>query len=381
MPLSIKKYRSVLFALAFAVCLSMPIYAGPVLVGPPPVVDGKPLPMPTVKKWGQYWYPASLVGYMRGIEFAYDAATNTLYADGSKLEMDTIVIEGRVYVPLQPVVTQAGLRPGLEALQLRRSKYEAMRRNDPEAQGNMDALFMETEVDMPDHPWAEGASFTPTGQIIDLDATGTGALPAHMQSMPVNSGAIAPLPGKLPPPSFDSQYDSPQSSPSARASGIPLHITTAGGPQVASEPALPTTSATPTGMQPIPVAPLETKETSVVPANASRDLAPASGKNQVFEVSVKSAKVQAGSLDGVLLVRLSQKNLSPVAQANLGSFALRLKDGRRLDPVRSRSVMPDGTLAPGGVREGELVFQMPQGALPGTLELEGTLPLSVGLSL
>jgi hypothetical protein len=41
--------------------------------------------------------------------------------------------------------------------------------------------------------------------------------------------------------------------------------------------------------------------------------------------------------------------------------------------------MPDGTLAPGGVREGELLFRLGPTAEPSALELEGTLPLSVTL--
>ena len=46
---------------------------------------------------------------------------------------------------------------------------------------------------------------------------------------------------------------------------------------------------------------------------------------------------------------------------------------------RTRSYLPDGTLAPGSLREGELVFRLTDEQKPQALELEGALGLSVPL--
>lgn len=373
----------------------MPALANPVLVGPPPLVDGKPVPMPTVKKWGQYWYPASLVGFNRGIEFAFDHATNTLYADGSVLDLDTLVVDGVVYVPLQPQVSNSDLRPGMAMLEARREKYENMTAGMPEKEGNMDMLFMENSVDMPEHPWAEAPTAQPTGPIIDLDPTGgDGRAPSHIQTQgPVTYDPAGPLPGHIP---RNPNPIEPAPVPSAAAGqGIPLRVSTHGGPQdqpvrtdsvpevppTLPSPNLPSpslqTSASPTGLQPIPVAAAPAAPAGV---SASGALAPCRAKNQAFEVSILSGNLTNSSSDRLLALKLTQKNLSPVAQANLGSYALRCQDGTRVEPVKSRSVMPDGTLAPGGVREGELLFRLAPNAEPRALELEGTLPLSISLA-
>jgi hypothetical protein len=365
-----------------SLALALPAFANPVLVGPPPLVDGQPVPMPTVKKWGQYWYPASLVGFNRGIEFAFDHATNTLYADGSVLDLDTLVIDGVVYIPLQPQVSMSDFRPGLTMLEARRKTYESMESGKPEKAGNTEMLFMETTVDMPEHPWAEAPTAQPTGPIIDLDPTGDGHVPAHIQSQgPSSYQPDAPLPGRLPRHAPSAEVPSPDASP-----GIPLRVSSQGGPQQELAPPIlpPPTQPTPTlqlssnpnGLQPIPVA--VAPEVPRGPSAAGA-IGPCQGKNQAFEVSVLGGSLQNGTSDRLLALKLHQKNLSPVAQANLGSFALRCQDGTRVEPVRSRSVMPEGTLAPGGVREGELLFRLGPMAEPRALELEGTLPLSVTL--
>lgn len=350
------------------------------------MVDGKLVPMPTVKKYGQYWYPASLVGFSRGLSFAFDHATNKLYVDGSELELDTIVIEGVVYIPLQPVPDTGDMRPGLSMLEARRQKYQEMEQGMPEKTGNTDMLFMQHDLDMPEHPWATGSQDIPTGPVIDLDPTGSGHVPAHLQTQPT-SPTPESLPGRIPrvPPVVSPQ---PQAVSPPSSQGIPLRIATSGGPQSSSRemetvvlPAPPATSpvavsTSPTGLQPIPVTPPATP--SVAPPSAGA-IAPSKGQNQAFEVSVVGGGLQSSPSDRLLTLKLHQKNLSPVAQANLGSFALRCQDGTRIEPVRSRSVMPEGTLAPGGVREGELLFRLSPGAEPQALELEGTLPLSVTL--
>lgn len=361
------------------------------------MVDGRPAPMPTVKKWGQYWYPASLVGFNRGIEFAYDHATNKLYADGSVLDLDTLVVDGVVYVPLQPQISNADLRPGMAMLEARRAKYDEMQAGMPEREGNTDMLFMENSVDMPDHPWAESSTpYQPTGPIIDLDPTGgNGKTPAHIRTQgPSSYDPSGPLPGHIPrtPPTVQ---EAPPTPPGA-GQGIPLRVSTHGGPETSGPapapsqetvpvtlpaPNLPApalqTSSSPTGLQPIPVAVAPAAGPGVSAAGA---IAPCRAKNQAFEILVVSGSLQNNASDRLLALKLNQKNLSPVAQANLGSFALRCQDGTRLEPVKSRSVMPDGTLAPGGIREGELLFRLGPAAEPKALELEGTLPLSVPLA-
>lgn len=385
--------RRSLFVVALSASLygvAVPGWANPVSVGPPPLIDGTPVPMPTVKKWGQYWYPASLVGHNRGIDFAFDHATNTLYADGSVLDLQTLVVEGIVYIPLQPNVTATDLRPGLSMLEAKRADYEASEKSMPERVGNTEALFMETTVDMPEHPWAESPTSVPTGPVIDLEPTGTAHVPAHLRpgALPSQAPPQA-LPGRLPKPAVVPVAVLPVESPPA--AGIPLRVATEGGPQAstrrvedstrgaeASTPETPPISNSAAGLQPIPQA-VSAPAASPVEGRASA-INPSKGKNQAFEVSVLSGSLKSSSSDRLLALKLHQKNLSPVAQANLGTFALRCQDGSRVEPVKSRSVMPDGTLAPGGVREGELLFRLAPGAQPTALELEGTLPLSVTLA-
>ncbi len=372
-----------------------PVLANPVLVGPPPMVDGQPVAMPTVQKWGQYWYPASLVGHNRGIAFAFDHATNTLYADGSVLDLDTLVIDGVVYIPLQPEVTNTDLRPGMTMLEARRKQYEEMESGMPEKVGNTEMLFMENSVDMPEHPWAEGGRHTPTGPVINLEATGTAHVPAHIASQSPHVVPSGNLPNRIP-RIAPTVPEEPTPQAPTYEQGIPLRISTQGGPQAANAgaavtpvpstnlpaPNLPapvlTTLSSPTGLQPIP----KTVAAAVTAPSVSSGgaLAASRAKNQAFEVSVLSGGLQNSSSDRLLSLKINQKNLSPVAQANLGTFALRCQDGSRLEPVKSRTVMPDGTLAPGGVREGELLFRLSPNSEPKALELEGTLPLSVPLA-
>lgn len=362
-----------------------PVLANPVLVGPPPMVDGQPVAMPTVQKWGQYWYPASLVGHNRGIAFAFDHATNTLYADGSVLDLDTLVIDGVVYIPLQPEVTNTDLRPGLTMLEARRKQYEGMESGMPEKVGNTDMLFMETSVDMPEHPWAEGSRHTPTGPVVNLDATGTAQVPAHIASQSPYVAPSGNLPNRIPriPPTV---AEEPSNSAAAVSDqGVPLRVATQGGPHAAgragggaSAPAPRPSEASPTGLQPIRASAMASATLPTKPGKNA--IAASRGKNQAFEVSVLSGSLESSDSDRLLALKVHQKNLSPVAQANLGSFALRCQDGSRLEPVTSRTVMPDGTLAPGGVREGELLFRLAPGSEPKALELEGTLPLSLPLA-
>lgn len=380
MPISLKRS---FFLLALGCAL--PVFANPVLVGPPPMVDGKLVPMPTVKKYGQYWYPASLVGFSRGLSFSFDHATNTLYVDGSRLDLDTLVVDGVVYIPLQPIPNTENMRPGISMLEARRQKYVEMEAGMPEKVGNTDMLMMQTDLDMPNHPWAEGMPDIPTGPVINLDPTGTSHIPAHLQTQPT-SPVPASLPGRIPRYPTPAPQELPSPSPSPSSQAIPLRVATQGGPQsgergVSDGPQLATqTVSAPVLPAPVEVAPAAAPTTSASGGGATV-LAPSKSKNQAFEVSVISGGVKDNSSDRLLTLKLHQKNLSPVAQANLGTFALRCEDGTRIEPVQSRSVLPQGTLAPGGVREGELLFRLTPNVAPRALELEGTLPLSVTLTL
>ncbi len=378
---SLKRFLILASAAVFCGLSTGPALGAPVSVGPPPVVDGKPVPMPTVKKWGQFWYPASLVGYNRGIDFAYDQATKKLYADGSELELDTLLVEGIVYIPLQPNTGADSLRPGMDALLSRRETYEKMEL--PESAGRTEALFLENDLDMPDHPWVEDQqNKAPSGPVINLDATSDGNVPAHLRAgaLPAQQPP-APLPGALPRPgtvpvaSLSTAPPPSTSSPVTAGHGIPVRVTAQGGPPSAA-------SKEPVAMEPIPYqAPTVGPETAPGPPQNSspQQFASSKSQNQVFEVTVVGGDLRASAPDRLLRIQLLQKNLSPVAQANLGTFSVRCESGKRIEPVRSRSVLADGVLAPGQGRQGELLFRLAPTEVPQTLELEGTIPLTVRL--
>lgn len=335
------------------------------------MVDGKPVVMPVVKKWGQYWYPASLVGHNMGVEFAFDHATKTLYVDGSRLDMDTVVVDGVVYLPIKPRLSNGGLEPGMAMLKARRHEYEAYERNAPEKVGNTQAMFMHTEVDVPAHPWEEEHSGEPEtfGPVIDLDPTGeTIPVPGTMRPQE----APKPLPNRV--SRIPAVAPPEQQMPGASAPGsMPAMVRTQGGPQggpvVASSP-VPQVglSSSPNGLQPIPGS-----------GAGSLALIPQQVKNQVFELSLLGGDVQTAGDARTLALKIRQRNLSPVAQANLGKFVLSCQDGSRLEPVESRSALPSSALSPGGSREGELVFRLGSGSIPARLNLEGALPLSLDL--
>lgn len=356
-----------------AASLAVAVWARPIPVGPPAMVDGKPVVMPIVKKWGQYWYPASLVGHNMGVEFSFDHATNTLYVDGSRLDLDTVVVDGVVYLPLKPRLSSGGLQPGEEMLKLRRHEYEALEASAPERVGNTEAMFMHTEVDVPAHPWEQEDGDPQTfGPVIDLDPSGE-VIPVPGTMRPQE--APKPLPNRV--SRIPAPPAPPQDPPQGPGSGgsIPTMVATQGGPQGRSPVALaPVTNVvampqvSPTGLQPIP---------GGVPGSIT--ISPREARNQTFGVALLDAQVRTSGSGRTFAIKIRQTNLSPVAQANLGSYLLRCADGRSLEPVQSRSVLSSSTLAPGGSREGELVFQMTTDAVPASLELKGPVPLSVDL--
>ena len=363
-------------SLLVGLLLCQSVWGNPIPVGPPPTVDGKPVPMPVVKKFGQYWYPASLVGHNMGVQFSFDHATSTLYVDGSKLDLDTVVVDGVVFIPIKPRLRNGGLEPGIEMLKSRRHEYEAMEKEAPERVGNTEAMLMHTKIDVPHHPWEEEeGEDPPLGPVINLEPTGE-VIPVPGTMRPQE--APKPLPNRvsrIPAAAPAEPSYTPQVAPTHP--GQPYRVSTQGGPQggpaVSSSPP-PVASApmnsSPNGLQPIPSS----------NTGSSRSLQPNQAKNQAFEVSVLSGSWSGESHDRFLTLKLRQTNLSPVAQANLGTFSLRCRDGSRLTPVESRSSMATSALPPGGSRDGELLFRLGAAGSPSTLELEGSVPLSVTLS-
>ena len=360
-------------SLLTALLLTHTAWSNPIPVGPPAMVDGKPVTMPIVKKWGQYWYPASLVGHNMGVQFSFDHATNALYVDGSRLDMDTVVVDGVVYIPIKPRLSGGGLEPGIAMLKARRHEYEAHEKHAPERVGNTEAMFMHTEVDVPAHPWEEEHSGEPEayGPVIDLDPTGE-VIPVPGTMRPQE--APKPLPGRVSRIPAVAPAEAP--APVQTAGGMPTMVATRGGPQggpvVAASPApqpVVSTSPSPTGLQPIP---------GGSPAGTVA-LGPRQAKNQAFEVAVLQADLESAGQDRTLALKVRQKNISPVPQSNVGRFLLVCQDGTRLEPVASRSALSASALAPAASREGALVFRLPAGAVPASLELDGSLPLSLSL--
>ena len=347
--------------------------AGPVEIIPV-VVEGKLAPYSRVKKHNRIWYPASVVGYHRGIDFSYDYATGKLYANGVETYIKSVVVDDVVYVNMTPQVTQGDMRPGMSELDAHRAQLQAFEGASPHMQGNTDALFMSQNVSSHAHPWVQGPGDR-NSPIIDLDPTQEAPNAAHMRP-----GARPPeappeqLPNRLPRPgeeglATDSNGTVQVVAPAQH--GMPRNVTTEGGPSdVAAAP------ADTTGLQPIPTAPQVAPDTS--PFSSSGRLKSSKSQNSVFQVDVVGGIWELGA-DNLLKLKLTQTNISQVAQSNLGSFAVRCTNGTRVEASRTRSYLPDGTLAPGSLREGELVFRLAEDQKPQALELEGALGLSVPL--
>jgi hypothetical protein len=351
--------------------------AGPIEITPV-VVKGELAPYSRVKKHGRLWYPASVVGYHRGINFSYDYATHKLFADGVETYIESVVVDRVVYLDITPQVTQQGMRPGMDSLAARQAQLKAYDGASSHLEGRTDALFMSENVPYHAHPWTQGSNDQST-PIIDLDPTQEAHMAPHMRP-----GARPPeappekLPNRLPPPGGQQLATDTNGTVQVVApEGIPKQITEQGGPAVpstgaADEPA----TVDPTGLQPIPKQPDVVPDTS--PFTSPGELRATTSRNSVFKVDVVEGSWQMSS-DRLLRLKLSQVNISKVAQSNLGTFAVRCADGTRVEASRTRSFLPDGTLAPGALREGELVFRLSSNQKPRTLELEGALGLSVPL--
>ncbi|HIB64777.1 MAG TPA: hypothetical protein EYO33_06625 [Phycisphaerales bacterium] len=369
---------------ALSLLLALSAQASPVSVGPPVMVNGEVAPYARVKKNGLIWYPASVVGYYRGISFAYDYANSKLYADGVETLLESVVVDRIVYVNLTPRVSHGDMRPGMNTLALRREHLKAMEGASSHLDGRTDTLFMEENVPQHVHPWAV-APGDRSGPIINLDPTGEEPVAAHMRP-----GARPPekppeaLPNRLPRPGESGA--SSQSTPPERvetvqippAEGIPQHVTTQGGPSASTTISQPA-AVDPNGLQPIPEPPKETPRD--VPFEHSGKLTQSSAQNSVFLVTVLGGTWTAEKKSRILKLKLNQENKSKVAQSNLGSFTVRCADGSRVEASRTRSYLPDGTLDPGGARDGELIFRFSSAQTPEVVELEGALRLTVPLRL
>lgn len=343
----------------------------------PVVVDGKLAPYSRVQKNGRLWYPASVVGHYRSIQFSYDYGAGKLYANGVETMIDSLVVEDVVYLAMSPFINQAEMRPGMAYLESRRSEIEEFEKASPHLAGNYEALMMARRTPNHDHPWSS-ASPEDQSPIINLDATReVDNAPLMRPGARPPEAAPAPLPNRLPRPGESAGLEESgtiQIPPSA--GGMPVMVTAQGGP--ASPPAVASQSDA-NGLQPIPqeAAPVASPAS---PFDRPGNLATASNQNAVFKVAIRGGEWQVTGSESVLHLKLSQVNLSPVAQSNLGSFAVRCDDGSRVEASRTRSYLPDGTLGPGASREGELVFRLSKDKKPRALELEGALPLSVSLS-
>ena len=155
-------------------------------------------------------------------------------------------------------------------------------------------------------------------------------------------------------------------------------MTTQGGPSASntiSQPAAVDTN----GLQPIPEPPKEAPKH--IPFEHSGKLSQSSAQNSVFSVTVLGGTWNADDKNRILKLKLNQENRSKVAQSNLGSFTVRCADGTRVEASRTRSYLPDGTLDPGGARDGELIFRFSSAQTPQVVELEGALRLTVPLRL
>lgn len=371
--MKIRSCIQVFSVVSLLVGLSAPILAVPVDVGPPVIVEGQLLPYARVKKDGLIWYPATVVGYQRGISFAYDHGSRTLFANGVETQIAALVVDNVVYVNLTPKVTQQEMRPGMNTLELRQDQLRQMESASPHLEGHTDAVLMAKDVAYHPHPWTTGPE-QDEGPLIDLDPTSEEPLAPHMQpgSRPPDAPP-ARLPNRLPPTSgipSSSEVTGVVEVPYSGGAGsqIPVTVTSQGGPD----------SREVANLTPVDSTPPQRSAAAFEAAGALRAI---QAENPVFQVKVVQGDWQVNSKDKILRVKLEQLNRSRVAQSNLGSFAVRCEDGSRVEASRTRSYLPDKMLDPGSGRVGELVFRFTGTQIPQSLELEGALQLSLPLIL
>ena len=385
------------FVCCLGICgiLSLPTFANPVEVLHPPIIDGKPMVMPIVKKGGRLWYAASLVSYYRKVPMAYDAATKTLYIMGAKSTVESMVVNDTLFVAMEPRVTTKNMQPGHQYLHRLKPEVEKLERSNSRHAGLTERIYMDSSVHLPNHPWGPEQE-QPKGPIIDLDPTGYQGqeVPAHMRH-----GAHAPhhypatLPNRLPPrgtpaPPTHTQHPTTVTQPTAHhsqhsttgTSGHGQHSSgTSSNHGLGGPPTVAAADHKVQGLEPVPQV-LGPNGPAVAKMGKNR-ISSASGKNEVFEVQVAGGELSVSPSGGLLTIKLSQANIARVTQSNLGTFAVRCTDGSLAQAVRSRTYLPGKMLKPGQAREGRLVFRLAPNATPKSVELEGALPLVLPVSV
>lgn len=369
------------FAIGLGFCglLTLSSLANPVKILPPPIVDGKPIVMPVVKKGGRLWYAAPLVSYYRKLPMAYDAATKTVYVLGEKTQIESLLVEDTLFLAMDPKVTTKNMRTGHQYLHHIRPEIERMEKSNTRMAGLTERVYMDSAVEVPNHPWGPDQA-QPMGPIIDLDPTGYQGeeIPAHMRE-----GAHAPthypshLPNRLPPRGTQSTASTQQISQSPPASHP--SVSSSGHHGVGGPPAVAATESRVQGLEPVPE--ILGPQGPAVPKMGENQIASSQAKNDVFAVSVAGGQLTISPSGGLLTLKLSQTNIGPVAQSNLGTFSVRCSDGSRAEAVTSRTYLPGKSLKPGEDRSGQLVFRLAPNATPKAVELEGALPLVLPLSV
>ena len=223
------------------------------------------------------------------------------------------------------------MRPGMNSLEARRAQLRALGRGQFPTWRVARTLSLCLRTCLfHAHPWVQG-SVDRNSPIIDLDPTHESAVAPHMRP-----GARPPeappeeLPNRLPRPGEQTvATDSNGTVQIVPPDQMPRQITTQGGPTADSSQPVDAN-----GLQPIPRAPEVKPDTS--PFTSSGKLQATSSQNSVFKVDVVEGSWQV-SADNLLRLKLSQVNISKVAQSNLGTFAVRCSDGSRVEASRTRS--------------------------------------------
>ena len=309
---------------------------------------------------------------------------------------------------MPPKITVTTSRPGLAFLAEHRAEIQAIEDSSSKMKGRTEGLFLAHDLaasqghSAPVHPWGDREEPSDHGPIIDLDPTSEhqdgpfmqpgvrppqappARLPNHLPRVGVEHSNGATSPGSSSQPSGTPGVVGRSLPASPSLTTLPTNLPSGqGGPPSQSSSTIAPSGnvfSDMTGLQPIPAV----KARSQGPSSAfseSGSLGPGVEENDIFRVSVPGGEWNKASREGLLKVKLVQTNISPVAQSNLGRFVLRCTDGTRIESSRTRSYLPDGTLAPLGERSGDLVFRLDAGKIPKQLELEGALRLKLLLEL
>lgn len=391
---------------AAAACLALgmltPALAEPGAVGPPTTVNGVPNVSPPIVKNGVKYYPAVLVGEAMNVVFTWDAATHTLYANGVPSPLEPLIVDEQVYLPIEPYSTELSdapdpryrvnpTLPGESAMRARYARAKQVMPNDRPEIARVDDNYMHYNMQLPAHPWLTNRA-VPNYPGMSRDDTSENALPQHMRqgAAPPNPGVDPnqlpnhlPPPGSTPPPE---QTLAVQPAGPGVQTGVPLRHTRRGGPGSLERGAEPAPAPQPVALDPY-ASPNTAYATPAPKARPTFNFQAHSEKNSIFEVAVHDVQLSR-NLQGVypsaegkqwVAAKVTQKNLSFVLQVEPGIFALRDRDGKRYPAVSQHTQLAEESIPPGEKRQGVVVFELPDTAIPTRLELEGTMPLKVDL--